>query len=348
MIPTDDILADVRGRLGVVTLNRPKVLNALTLAMVEQLAAILTAWAADPAIDAVLLQGTGRAFCAGADVRAIGTLAGSAAREQFGRVFFRSEYRLNQFIHTYPKPFIAVASGIVMGGGMGLSVHGAFRIVTETTQMAMPETVLGLFPDVGAVWFLARCPGSTGMFLGLTGARVNAADAVWSGLATHVVASERIAALIAALAAQPALTHGALETVIGGFARHDPPASTLPERSGAIDRLFGGDQLEHVITALESAPPDGWEAEALALLRRASPLSLRATWRRLRAAGGQTIETVLADDYRMAVRLVAGHDFAEGVRAILIDKDNAPQWLPPTLAQVDEAQVDALLAPLLG
>jgi enoyl-CoA hydratase len=347
MIPTDDILAAVNGRLGVITLNRPKALNALTLAMVEQLTAILTAWAGDPAIDAVLLQGTGRAFCAGADVRAIGTLADPAARDGFGRVFFRIEYRLNQFIHTYPKPFIAVASGIVMGGGMGLSVHGAFRIVTETTQMAMPETVLGLFPDVGASWFLARCPGRIGMFLGLTGARVDAADALWCGLATHVVALERIDAVIAALAAQPTLTHGAVETVIGGFATNDPPASTLSEHSGAIDRLFAGQRLEHVIAALENAPSDGWEAGALALLRHASPLSLRATWRRLRAAGGQTIETVLADDYRMAVRLVAGHDFAEGVRAILIDKDNAPQWLPPTLAQVDEAQIDTLLAPLL-
>lgn len=345
MYSTDEIRSEIRGRLGVITLNRPKALNALSFAMVRRMDAILAEWRSDPAVDAVLLRGTGRAFCAGGDVRAIGSLPDATAREDAGRAFFRFEYGNNHRIHTYPKPVIALAAGVVMGGGMGLAVHSSHCVVTETTMMAMPETVLGLFPDVGAMWFLSRCPGSVGRYLGLTGARLGAADALWSGLASSFVPSDRLDSLVDDLARRRALDHASVDASIAAYA-DSAPSGTLAERAGEIDRAFAGERLEPILLALGAAPDAGWQAEALAVLRRASPFSLRATWQRLMAAAGQSIETVLSDDYRMGTRIVARNDFAEGVRAILIDKDNAPHWTPATLADVDDAEIDALLAPL--
>jgi enoyl-CoA hydratase len=337
-----EVIAERRGRLGILTLNRPKALNALSLTMVELLDATLAEWAGDPAIDAVLLRGTGRAFCAGGDVRAIGGLADPAARAELARRFFGTEYRLNLRIHTYAKPFIALAHGIVFGGGMGVSVHGAFRIVDETTVMAMPETALGLFPDVGATWFLNRCPGRLGLYLGLTGVRLRAADAIWSGLATHFVPAERSTALVDALAELPALNRESISSAIAGYTA-DPGTGDAALRSAGIDAAFAKERLEDVIEGLADGT-ESWQTEAYAALRRASPTSLRATWRRLLNAPGQTIEEVLADDLRMAVNIVRGHDFAEGVRAILIDKDNTPAWIPATLQDVSAADVDALLS----
>jgi enoyl-CoA hydratase len=342
-----EVESAVEGRLGIITLHRPKALNALNLAMVEQLDAILSAWERDPDVEAVLIRSAvERAFCAGGDVRSIGILPDADEREALARAFFGTEYRVNHRINRFPKPFIALINGIAMGGGLGLSIHGSHRIVSETVRMAMPETVLGLFPDVGGTWFLHRCPGAVGRYLALIGPQVGAADALAAGLATHHVPMASFAALTADLTAAPTIDEAVVEAVI---ARHaaTPEGGTLAARLDTIDRLFGADDLETLVETVRAATTEAdWIADAAAVLDRASPTSLKATWRRMTEGAGQSIERVLRDDFRMAVRIVRGHDFVEGVRAILVDKDHAPRWDPAHIADVDDARIDALLAPL--
>jgi len=346
---TSEIIAAIQGRLGVITLDRPKALNALNLAMVQALETVLADWARSPAVDAVLIKSKGdRAFCSGGDVRAIGILPDPAAREALGRDFFATEYRVNHRINTFPKPFIALLSGVAMGGGLGLSVHGSHRVAGESLRMAMPETVLGLFPDVGGAWFLNRCPGAIGRYLALTGQHIGTADALAAGLATHHVPAAAFDALLAALAAAPKLDRAAVDAIIAAH-EADPGAGVLAARRAEIDGLFSGDDLDAVVAAVDRAASSAeWIAEAKAVLYHASPTSLRATWRRMVEGRGQDIARVLKDDHRMAIRIVAGHDFPEGVRAIFVDKDRNPRWQPATLGAVSKAEIDALLAPLPG
>jgi enoyl-CoA hydratase len=346
-----EVEAEIRGRLGIITLNRSKALNALNLAMVEQLDTILAAWAVDPAVDAVLIRSASeRAFCAGGDVRSIGILPDPSERMSLGRAFFSAEYRVNWRINTLPKPFIALMSGIAMGGGLGISVHGSHRIGSETLRLAMPETLLGLFPDIGATWFLTRCPGSIGRYLALTGVSIGAADALAAGLATQHVPASEFAALTADLSSAPKLDGALVDTTV---ARYATPAEggPIPERAAEIDRLFGADDLDTVLARVGGASSTAeWIEEADAALRRASPTSLRVTWRRMVEGRDRSIDQILEDDFRVAVRMVGRHDFAEGVRAILVDKDGAPRWDPTSPAEVAEAAA-ALLAPpdrLLG
>ena len=342
-----ELHAAIQGRVGVITLDRPRALNALNLAMVERLDAVLADWAPDPAIDAVVIRSASdRAFCSGGDVRSIGVIDDPAERMAAGRVFFSAEYSVNYRINTFPKPFVALINGIAMGGGLGVSVHGSHRVVSEDLRMAMPETVLGLFPDVGATWFLDRCPGAIGRYLALTGAQIGAADALAAGLATHHVPRAGFDELLSALTAADSLDTAAVDRIVDAHA-HVPESGTLARRRQEIDQLFAGDSLDVVLAAVELAMSRAdWVAEARSVLGRASPTSLRATWRRLVAGARQPIGRVLADDYRMAVRMVGGHDFAEGVRAILVDKDQSSRWAPSTLGAVDEASIDALLAPM--
>lgn len=346
-LPAEEVLTDVLGRLGVITLNRPKALNALNLNMVEQLEKILTGWAGDPVIDAVLLcSASERAFCAGGDVRSIGILPTPEERMALGRIFFGTEYRVNHRINTFPKPFISLINGIAMGGGLGLSIHGSHRVVSEDLRMAMPETVLGLFPDVGGTWFLNRCPGMIGRYLAMIGPHIGAADALTAGLATQHVHRADFESLMTEFAVAKRLDCVAVDSILD--AHHTTPTGgALAERKAAIDRLFAGTDLESVIARIDAAAGDAeWIAEAQSVLRRASPTSLRATWRRMVEGKGQSIEQVLEDDFRMAVRIVGGHDFAEGVRAILVDKDNTPRWSPGLLEDIMASDVDALCAPL--
>ena len=344
---TPEVGSEVMGRLGLITLDRPKALNALNLPMVARLEVVLDAWADDPAVDAVLIRSGGeRAFCAGGDVRSIGILPDPADRMAAGRAFFGTEYRVNLRINTFTKPYIALLNGVVMGGGLGVSVHGSHRVVSENVRMAMPETVLGLFPDVGGTWFLNRCPGVIGRYLALVGPQLGAGDALAAGLATHHVPFAGFDALLADLATADTLDHAAVDRIVAAHAGAEPQG-LLSERRDDIERLFGADDLDPVVAGVEAAAVEAdWIAEAASVLGRASPTSLRATWRRMVRGRGQPIERVLADDYRMAVRSVGGHDFAEGVRAILVDKDAAPRWAPPTLAAVTEEEIDALLLPL--
>lgn len=343
----NEILTEVRGRLGIITLNRAEALNALNLNMVEQLKVVLTGWGDDPRVDAILLRSASeRAFCAGGDVRSIGILPIPEDRMVLGRAFFGTEYRVNLLIHNFSKPFISLINGIAMGGGLGLSVHGSYRLVSENLRMAMPETALGLFPDVGGTWFLNRCPGHIGRYLALLGSHIGAADALTAGLATHHVPQAAFEHLTLDLATAAHLDRKTIDAIIQGHAA-STEGGTLASRAAKIDQLFAGDELDAVIARIDARASEAdWIAEARAVLRRASPISLRITWRRMVDGHTQSIERILEDDFRVAVRMVAGHDFAEGVRAILVDKDGAPQWQPNSLEQVAEADISTLLAPL--
>lgn len=343
----EDILFGREGGLATVTLNRPQALNAFTLDMYRRFDPMLRAWADDPDVKAVLIRGAGeRAFCAGGDVRAIYEAGrGISADRSLTSVFFREEYELIRRIHRYPKPYVAIIDGITMGGGAGVSVNGAYRVATERTMLAMPETGIGLFPDVGATRFLNLCPGHIGRYLGLTGARVGAADALYCGFATHFVPRVRLDELIAALAASDAV----VET-LAGFTG-DPGPAPIAKLQAAIERCFAGEIIETILEALAreasaGGPDAAWAAETRAGLLTKSPTSLKLTLRQLITGRGFAIEDALALEYRLTQRVMAGHDFYEGVRAVLVDKDQKPHWKPLTLAAVDERLVDSYFVPL--
>ena len=328
----------VNGRLGLITLNRPKALNALTLGMIRELDPKLREWAHDSRVQAVAITGAGdKAFCAGGDVRAVWE-AGKQGTDVLTYEFFFEEYRLNRLIHRYPKPYIALIDGIAMGGGLGLSVHGRYRVVTERAVFAMPESAIGLFPDVGGSWFLDRCcPGKLGTFLGLTGTRLLGADLIHSGLATHLTRSADLTALSEALAHTPP------EAALHRFAREPGTAPLVPHRA-AIDRAFAKRSVEAIIEALGAEGE--WGAKHAAGLATRSPTSLKATLRLLQKHHRLDVEDCLKGEFRLVQRVMAGHDFYEGIRAVLIDKDNAPKWNPATLAETTDDAIEALFAPL--
>ncbi|NOK36278.1 enoyl-CoA hydratase/isomerase family protein [Corallococcus exercitus] len=347
---SEDVLLETRGAVGLVTLNRPKALNALSLEMCRALHPQLNAWAADPSVKAVVIRGAGgKAFCAGGDVRAV---AASVARRDAGpslsREFFLAEYALNHRIHHFPKPFIALVDGICMGGGLGLSVHGAFRVVTEKLLLAMPETAIGIFPDVGGGWFLPRFPGETGTYLGLTGARCDAADALWLGYATHRVESSRLEDVLGSLVAADWSGPGrdVATRVLQGF-HQEPGASELAARAEVIARCFQGNRMEDILAALEREGT-AWAEETRATLLRMSPTSLRVTLRQLRIGRGQDYDATARMEYRLSQALTARPDFQEGIRAVLVDKDQKPRWNPATLAEVSDAEVEDCFAPRPG
>ncbi len=276
MSAEDELLLERRGGLGIVTLNRPEALNTLSLAMYRRFDPALAAWGEDPAIGAVVVQGAGpRAFCAGGDVVAIYQARAETGGTGYKADFFREEYSLVRRVHRFPKPYVALMDGVTMGGGAGIAVNGTFRIATERTLFAMPEVQIGLFPDVGATRFLNLAPGKIGLFLALTGKRIGAADALYSGLATHFVPQDRLERLTAALA----LRTGEVAPVIGEFAA-SPGVATLPLLQEPIDRCFAGDSVEAIAAALEDEPGT-WAQEARAAMARASPLSLKITFRQL-------------------------------------------------------------------
>ncbi len=341
MAETDEIEFYEKGGAGFVTLNRPKALNALTLGMIRALKPQLEKWRDDKAVEAVVITGAGdRAFCAGGDVRAVyeaGRNGGSLTEE-----FFREEYRLNRMIHVFPKPYVALVDGITMGGGVGLSVHGSHRVATEKTMLAMPETGIGLFPDVGGTYFLPRLPGRIGLFLALTGWRLNAADTVYCGLATDFVSSERIPALIDAFGTAD-WASGDAETVVDRVidaAKESPEASALAERRGVIDRCFAASSVEAILAALDAEPGD-WPAKIAGIIRKQSPTSLKVTFAQIARGAALDFDSAMVDEYRMSQAFMAGSDFYEGIRAVLVDKDHKPKWRPDELAAVTPGMVEA-------
>jgi enoyl-CoA hydratase len=337
----DDILFERRGAAGLVTLNRPQALNAVNHGMVNALAARLAAWASDPAVTRVIIHAAGeRAFSAGGDIRALYEL-GRAGRQAEMLPFWRDEYQLNHLIKHYPKPYVAVIDGIVMGGGVGISVHGSHRVAGEKFQFAMPEVGIGFFPDVGATWFLPRLPGQIGAYCALTGERLRVADGLASGVATHHVAGARFPDLIDALAGTVPV-----DAVLAAFADKPGEGALAPLRP-AIDRLFAADKLEEILAALDAEGPDAeWAGKTAAVIRTKSPTSLKVALAQVRRGADWSFSECMRAEFRIVSRIVYGHDFYEGVRATIIDKDNAPRWRPGDLAGVGERAVEEHFAAL--
>jgi len=349
MAGTGEIRISRRGGLGLIALNRPKALNTLSLAMYREFDPQLIAWGRDPEIHAIAVKGEGgRAFCAGGDVRAIyEARQGQVGDGDYKTDFFREEYSLIARVHHFPKPYVALMDGITMGGGAGISVNGSHRIVTEKTLFAMPEVHIGLFPDVGATRFLDLCPGRIGLYLALTGKRIGAADCLYCGLATHYVPSARIEELIESLAAlqfHPGTAGAQLDAVLGRFVA-EPGQATLPAIQKHIDRAFGRDSAEAILGDLEKEPGE-WAKEAVAAMKRASPLSLKITFEQLKRGHGMSVEEALTLEYRLTQHVMQGHDFFEGIRAVLVDKDNKPRWQHATLRDVSELEVESYFASL--
>ena len=335
-----DVITRVENGVGRITLNRPKAIHALNRTMCETMIAALLAWRTDATVQSILIDHAGeRGFCAGGDIRMI---ADSGAGDGVdARAFFLAEYRLNALMFGYPKPITAIVDGIVMGGGVGISEPAAVRIATERTTYAMPETGIGLYPEVGGGWFLPRLPGQTGVWIGLTGARLKAADTVALGIHTHFTPSEGVEALKADLLAAP----GDPAAVAARHAKDAGPAPLAPHRA-AIDRLFAFDTVEEIFAALEADGSD-WASTQLATLKTKSPTSLKVTLRHIRqGAKAASFSDNMAVEYAISGRIGGTHDFQEGVRAVIVDKDNAPRWSPADLADVQASTLDALFAPL--
>jgi len=334
-----DILFERRGAAGVVILNRPHALNAVSHDMVRSLAAKLADWASDSAVTRVIVTAAGdRAFSAGGDLRALYDL-GRAGRYEEALAFWRDEYRLNAMIKRYRKPYVALIDGVVMGGGVGISVHGSHRVAGDAFAFAMPEVGIGFFPDVGATWFLPRLPGELGTYCGLTGERLDAADGVGSGIATHRVRSGMFPDLLNALcSAVPT------EALLGAFAKPGGEGTVMGRRAW-IDRFFRGDRVEDILAELDAASAGssseaGFAAVTAATIRAKSPLSLKLTLAQLRRGRALDFDECMRTEYRVVSRVVRGHDFYEGVRSVIIDKDQRPRWQPSSLAAVSAADVE--------
>jgi enoyl-CoA hydratase len=348
---SNDVLFETRGPIGLITLDRPRALNALSLEMIRAIRPQLDLWAKEPGVRAVVIRGAGeKSFCAGGDVRAVATSLEQPVPEgqqPLASAYFREEYALNHRIHFYEKPYLAFVDGISMGGGLGLSRHGSHRIVTERLVFAMPETAIGLFPDVGGGWFLPRFPGQVGTYLALTGVRGTAADAMWTSYGTHYVEHSRLEGLLEALVAadwnqDPA--HSVTNRAIASFTSEPGPAPLSAHRE-AIDRCFAKDRVEDILAALDAEGTE-WARTTRAALGRMSPTSLKVTLRQLRKCRSLTYDEIVAIEYRLSQRMSAHPDFREGIRAVLVDKDQKPRWNPATLAEVRDEEVEAFFAPL--
>ncbi|PWA26264.1 hypothetical protein CCH79_00013778 [Gambusia affinis] len=389
-----EVLLEKVGRAAVITMNRPKVLNALNLSMIRRIHPQLQKWESDPETDMVIIKAAGgKAFCAGGDIRAV-TEAGKVG-DSLAQDFFREEYMLNNAIGSYRKPYVAIIDGITMGGGVGLSVHGRFRVATEKTLFAMPETAIGLFPDVGGGYFLPRLRGKLGLFLALTGFRLRGRDVQRAGVATHFVESEKIPELEQRLVGLKSPSDSDVSRLLDSFQAQSDLDSDQPfvldKHTSDIDRMFGSSSVEGILQNLKADGSD-FAKKQVQILSRMSPTSLKVTFRQLQAGAAMSLQDVLVMEYRLSqacmvrtqragkfcnllnsiwrrddfsgpaagllsllvnCRLIGlflpfqrGHDFYEGVRAVLIDKDQNPRWSPPSLDQVSDRLVDECFASL--
>ncbi|QGZ93865.1 enoyl-CoA hydratase/isomerase family protein [Terricaulis silvestris] len=344
-----DVLTSAANGLAHITLNRPHALHALNTHMCANMTQALLAWRDDPSVHAILLDhapGT-RGFCAGGDIRMIAESGAGDGNE--ARAFFFTEYRLNHLLFHYPKPVVALIDGVTMGGGVGISMPARFRIATENTTYAMPETGIGLFPDVGGGWYLPRKPGQIGMWLALTGARLKAADCLVAGIATHFMPTEILSAARAQIAGA-AQTHNAESALASGLdalsESAGKPKELTPENIERINRIFALNSVEQIFAALEADSSD-WAKAQLATLRTKSPQTLKVSFRQLReGAAMPSFADEMRSEYRIASRVCARHDFQEGVRALIVDKDNKPVWDPAGLDGVTAAMLDEIFAPL--
>ncbi|WP_026166999.1 enoyl-CoA hydratase/isomerase family protein [Novosphingobium nitrogenifigens] len=343
-VATEEVLVRREGATGVLSLNRPRAIHALNLGMVRAMTQALLAWRDDPAVALVVIDhAEGRGFCAGGDIAMMRHSALSDGGAE-GRRFFFEEYRLNHLILTYPKPVVTFMDGITMGGGVGISGPATYRIATEATRLAMPESGIGLFPDVGGGWYLSRLSGRLGQYLALTGARLDGAECLWAGLATHYLPSSALAEVKAELAARP-------DEITAILHRHSvvPGDVKIAAQVGEIDRTFASDSYETILGELREEAGRGseWAGATLATLHTKSPQTCKVALRQLRdSLDCEDFAANMAMEYRIASRVLTLPDFAEGVRAVIIDKDNAPQWTPSTPEEVSEDAIDAIFAPL--
>jgi enoyl-CoA hydratase len=336
----DDVLISVEGKVGRIRLNRPKAIHALNTGMCRAILDALTTWRSDMSVEAVMIDHVeGRGFCAGGDIRMLATSGaddGAAARE-----FFRIEYQMNHALFTFAKPIVAFMDGITMGGGVGLSQPAKYCVATENTKFAMPETGIGLFPDVGGGWYLSRLPGRNGQYLAVTGHRIDGAECVGLGLASHYLPSILLETAKTLIVADPQR----IEATLDEFAERQPEGALLAHRE-EIDDLFASDRLEDIIAALEA---DGgeWAQTQLATIRSKSPQSMKVSLKLLLdGATMPTFEDEMRQEFAVATRVVQRHDFIEGVRALIIDKDNHPRWDPATPEEVSDHLIDQIFAPL--
>ena len=344
----DEVIAAVDGRVGRLRLNRPRQLHALTTAMCEAMLAALERWRGDEAVEAVLLDHAvssdgdaklSRGFCAGGDIRMIAD--SGAADGVAARAFFHTEYRLNHRLFTYAKPTVAFMDGITMGGGVGIALPCRYRVATENTRLAMPETAIGLFPDVGGGWYLSRLPCRIGQYLALTGARVDGAACLALGLATHLIPAARLDEVKAALAERP----GEVEAILAA-AGEGAGEPALLAHAAAIERLFASDRLEEVLAAL-AADAGEFARDTLATLRTKSPQAMKVSLKLLLDGHAMpTFEDEMRQEYAVGVDVVQRHDFLEGVRSVIVDKDNAPRWQPASADEVSDHLIDQIFAPL--
>ncbi|XP_060558404.1 3-hydroxyisobutyryl-CoA hydrolase, mitochondrial-like isoform X1 [Ruditapes philippinarum] len=344
----DEVLIQQIDTKGIITLNRPKALNALNLNMIQKIMPQMTTWENDPHMTMVIMKGTGdKAFCAGGDIVAVtesGKLGGQLAKD-----FFKEEYILNNKIGTYEIPYIAFIDGITMGGGVGLSVHGTYRVATERTLFAMPETAIGLFPDVGGGYFLSRLGGRLGIYLALTGFRLKGRDVQKAGVATHFVQSDKMHALEESLLKLHDPEPLDVAHVLDKF-QHESTGIPdtdfiLRDHMEEINRLFEGETVEEIMQNLEK---DGspWASKQLEILKKMSPVSMKITLRLLNEGSARTLQEDLEVEYRLSQRCIEDKDFYEGVRAVLIDKDQSPKWDPTTVEGVTKEHVDWYFSPL--
>ena len=329
------------GAVGHMSLNRPKALHALTLDMCHAMIGALTDWASDEKVEAVLLDHSeGRGFCAGGDIN---LLRHSALNDggKSGRAFFHDEYQLNHQMMTYAKPIVAFMDGITMGGGVGIALPCKYRVATEHTRFAMPETGIGLFPDVGGGWHLSRLGGRLGQFLALTGARLDGAECLWAGIATHYLPSEKLAEAKARMIEHPARIAGILSEL-----SVTPPVARIESNADKIARHFASDRYEDILASLEAEDSD-WAAKELATLNTKSPQTCKVALRQLATSAklGDFADNMIME-YRIASRVLTRPDFAEGVRAVIVDKTNDPKWDPATPEGVSEELLDSIFAPL--
>jgi enoyl-CoA hydratase len=355
----DEVIVRRESAVGHISLNRPKALNALTQAMCETISAALLEWRADESIEAVILDhAEGRGFCAGGDVAMVRRSAledGGAA----GRAFFHAEYRMNHLLFTYPKPVIAFMDGVTMGGGVGLALPCRYRVATENTLFAMPEGAIGLFPDVGAGWYLPRLPGRIGQFLALTGARLDGAECLWAGLATHYLPSEHLPEAKAGILRDglstssvppqderlfPGPAHAEEPLSLSKWRLEAPQRARLAGNAERIERLFASDRLEDILAALAAAPSE-WAAKELKAVAAKCPTTSKVALRQF-ATRSATFAEEMALEYRLACRIMMRPDFIDGVRAVLVDKDNAPRWDPAAPEDVTGELLDEIFAPM--
>ena len=348
MMMTDDVLTFVENGVGRIRLNRPRAIHALTADMCGAINDALLAWARDDSVVAVMIDHLpapdgdprlSRGFCAGGDIALIARSAAADGVE--AERFFSVEYRMNHLLFVYEKPIVAFMDGIVMGGGVGLSLPARYRVATERTSFAMPETGIGLFPDVGGGWYLPRLPGRTGAWLATTGARIDGADCIAVGIATHYMPSEALDAVKARILTDPFDL-----TLVLDAASIQPPPSKLQAARADIDRLFASDKAEEIVAALEA---DGgeWARKQMSILRTKSPQTIKVALRQLvEGAAKPSFADNMAMEFGLACAVIRRPDFVEGVRAVIFDKDNAPRWTPATLEEVRDEMIDAIFAPL--